>query len=157
MTVGVLLCLVKQNMAAFPGIDCALTALDSLEGVVTQSPVPLLVGRTSAGMPRSADRVLVSMTARSDGLLIDSLVIGGAHGVGHACEKQEGYCVDVEGSGDDVVVDHTGCVIVQRGAPWSATHVRKSNKWINEVIQSPSLPRQYFQLRAGRFQRCGHC
>ncbi len=153
---GVLLCVAGAREAE--GLDCATTEIDSAEGVMASSARGWLLAAASAyGNPRDKGRLLVSVHSGDDGLVVDTLDLGGVGGDGEACERHPGYCVHLEGVAHRASVLSPDCVELRPGGRWHATHVRVGDRWIGEGVEpAPGCVARY-AVRDGLFARadCG--
>ena len=157
MPTGVLLC-VADRVSAASRLDCTVSDIESLEGVVTRIDEGWLVvaGRTG-GSPRDATRLLVSVLREGDGVLVDALELGGVSGDGEECEGYEGYCVYVRGVAHRARLLSSDCVERGPAQGWAATHVRIGDRWVDETLEPTPRCVDRFALRNGRFERaqCG--
>ncbi len=152
---GVLLCVASTDRE---GIDCASSALDTIEGLVAVRENGWLLAATAVhGSLSDNTRYLASVALSDAGLAADTLDLGGVAAEGEACEDHDGYCVWVEAVVHDVRIVAPGCVERRPGGTWSAIHERARDRWVRERTAPGPGCIERFGIATDRFVRtdCG--
>lgn len=150
--VGGLVCL-----AAPERVECTRSELTSLESASPTTGGWLVTGRGTGSGGRGGTRVVGVLGSSDDGLMHQTLGLGGSSGMGEACSDHEGYCVWLSGVAHAARMLTPSCLERRPGASWSATHVRVGDEWLDEMIRDAPDCVTTFRVHVGRFvdEPCG--
>ena len=153
---GVLLCLAAEDTAPSDW-DCATSAAGHIENAVAATSEGWLVLAITPGGPRDAGESLLSLRHTERGLEVDELELGRSTCDGQECEPpHEGYCVECEGHWSTVSPVGPDCVERRPGGTWKALHVRMTDAWLHERVETAEECVDRFAIREGRFE-LGNC